>query len=172
MTCCRPKPQPRCFANTARTCLGCHSLLVDSCHCRLLSTRWTAILRIDMVAVDADRPGLELGRACWACCRPKPQPTCFTNTARTCLGKAAVALHRWTAIAVDCCPPGGQLFWELTWWLETPTDRGWSWGGHAGHADALQTPRARALAKLLLLSTGGQLSLSITVHPVDSHSGN
>ena len=35
---------------------------------------------------------------------------------------------------------------------------------------ALQTPRARALAKLLLLSTGGQLSLSITVHPVDSYS--
>ena len=42
----------------------CHSPPVDSCHFRSLSTRWTAILGIDMVAVDADRSGLELGMAC------------------------------------------------------------------------------------------------------------
>ena len=100
------------------------SLLVDSYCCRLLSTRWTAILRIDMVAVDADRPGLELGRACWACFRPKPQPRCFTNTARTCLGchsplvdscHCRLLSTRWTAIlgidmvAGDADRPGLEL---------------------------------------------------------------
>ena len=64
-------------------------------------------------------------------------------------------------VAGDACRPGLEL------------------GGHVEHAadpnrspDALQTPRARALAKLLSLSTGGQLLLSKTFHPVDSCSGN